>query len=471
MGIETAAAAPGRDEVFQLETIGIEPVPPGQRRGTARGLGLMWAGAFLNYASLLTGSLLVQSSLGFGLGLWDSLTAITVGAVLAALMLGLVSVSGPRAGVPQIVFSRLVFGYRGAYLAGALTLFLAVGWFAVDCVIATNALDQLAGMLGATHSLSAVLLLLVVVISVLVAVYGHGTLVVFERLGAGLFLLFSLLLLVALAPHIHWHLAATVHGAAHLGAWILGASVTFALVASWLSFAADYSRYLPATTSTRQVTLWITLGVALPTIIFEFLGVLFLSINVPSGDLLGTIVHHTPRPLAAAFLLFVALGMIWANYLDVYTAGLVSLALNVRLPRWQTALAAGILGGLLAVYALFVSSFDTAYTNFLLITYIWAPAWAAIVLLDLFAFGARHYVPDLFFQQSGIRWPALLALLIGTAAALPFVNSSLWQSPLAVNLLHGADLSGAVSFVAGGLAFLLLRRLWGSLPSTEVRKG
>ncbi|MBV9278474.1 MAG: cytosine permease [Chloroflexi bacterium] len=464
MSAETASPAAVENEFLKVETTGIEAIPDSGRHGRPGELGGMWAGAFTNYASLLTGSLL----LSLGLGMLDSLLAIVVGAVLAALVLGLVSVSGPRSGVPQIVFSRRVFGYRGAYLPGALTLFLAVGWFAVDCVIATDALSQLLGILGAGSSktLNAILLLLVVALSVLVAIYGHRTVVVFERFGAAVFLAFCVVLFALLAPRIHWQLGATVHGSAHLGAWVLGASYIFALVASWFSFAADYSRYLPRDASPGAVAGWVTAGTAIPTVALGMLGVLLLSIDTRT-DLLTTIVNHAPRPLAVGFLLFVALGMIWANYFDVYTAGLVTLALDIRMKRWQTALLAGIVGGLLAYYALFVSSFLAAYQNFLSVTYIWAPAWAAIMLLDLFVLGgdgasaARRIHGDeaeSYFRRTGIRWPALVGVLAGTAAAIPFVNSTLWSSPLAVHVLQQADLSGLVSFLVGGLVFTLLRR-------------
>jgi cytosine/uracil/thiamine/allantoin permease len=53
---------------------------------------------------------------------------------------------------------------------------------------------------------------------------------------------------------------------------------------------------------------------------------------------------------------------------------------------------------------------------------------------------------------------AVLAWLIGLAVAIPFVNSSLWQSPLAVNVLHNTDVSGYVGAVVGGAAYLLLGR-------------
>ena len=89
------------------------------------------------------------------------------------------------------------------------------------------------------------------------------------------------------------------------------------------------------------------------------------------------------------FFIFVVVGEIWANYLDVYTAGLVSLAMGIRLRRWQTALGCGLLGTALAAYAVLVSDFHLAYEDFLILTYLWAPAWAAVVLLSFFVFEGR----------------------------------------------------------------------------------
>ena len=87
--------------------------------------------------------------------------------------------------------------------------------------------------------------------------------------------------------------------------------------------------------------------------------------------------------------MFVVVGELWANYLDVYTAGLVSLAMGIRLPRWQAALTCGLLGTALAAYAVMVSDFHLAYEDFLILTYLWAPAWAAVVLLSFFAFEGK----------------------------------------------------------------------------------
>src|SRR5437588_4684724 len=128
-----APTAPGTDQFLKVEERGIEPIPRAERHGTSRELAFLWAGAFVNYASLLTASLLTGF---FGLGIWDGLAAVVIGTVSAAFILGLLSHTGPRSGLPQIAFTRRIFGKNGAKVGAFLTLFLAVGWFAVDSVIA-----------------------------------------------------------------------------------------------------------------------------------------------------------------------------------------------------------------------------------------------------------------------------------------------------------------------------------------------
>jgi nucleobase:cation symporter-1, NCS1 family len=439
------------DEFLKVETHGIDPIPLAERKGHPGDVAWLWVAAFANFVSLITGALLIT----FGLGVAESIVAVAVGSVLAASIHGLMSVAGPRLGTTQVVAARHTFGVRGAFPGAAFTLFLAVGWFAVDCVIAAQALVQLARLAGFSGGtlLNGLALLIVVALSVLVAVYGHQTIAVFEKYGAIVFVLFCVILGVALLPQVKWGLAPTVSGANHVAAWVLGSSVVFALVASWFSFASDYSRYLPSGSSARSVAGWIAGGTALSMFLFGSLGVLLASINPAGGSLLSVIAGRAPLLIVVPFLLFIAVGEIWANYLDVYTAGLSGLALNLRLPRWLAALGCGALGGVLAFFAMFVSSFNAAYTNFLLITYLWVPSWAAVVLVDMFVFRRRVDVLRL------VRWPAILAWLIGLAVAIPFVDSSLWQSPLAVHVLHNTDVSGYAGAVAGAMAYLVLGRV------------
>jgi purine-cytosine permease-like protein len=173
---------------------------------------------------------------------------------------------------------------------------------------------------------------------------------------------------------------------------------------------------------------------------------------------LAVISTHAPGWVAVPFFIFVVVGEIWANYLDVYTAGLVSLAMGIRLERWQTALACGVLGTALAAYAVLVSDFHLAYEDFLILTYLWAPAWAAVVLLSFFLFDKRPR-PRL----------AILAWVAGTASSLVFVNysnlfSNLFAAPSFFNDglirgLHGADVSGLVSVAVAAAVYWSGQRL------------
>src|ERR687885_1412686 len=105
-----AAEAPSTDQFLRVEEHGIEPIPRAERHGTSRELAFLWAGAFVNYASLLTASLLTSF---FGLGVWDGLAATVLGTVAGAVVLGLLSHTGPRSGLPQIAFTRGIFGTAG----------------------------------------------------------------------------------------------------------------------------------------------------------------------------------------------------------------------------------------------------------------------------------------------------------------------------------------------------------------------
>ena len=451
------AVQPAEADVFgKVETHGIEAIPAEERHGVPRELGFLWAGAFVNYASLFTASLLTTY---YGLGVWDGLAATALGTIAAAVILGLLSNTGPRSGQPQIVFTRRIFGLRGSYLGAALTLFLAVGWFAVDCVIAAQAGAQLLG--GGNRLMTFGLVLVIAAVSVAVAIFGHRTIKVLEAYGAVTFAVLSAVLFLFLAPQFHWTFGPSASGPDYLGAFVLGFMTCFALVASWYPFASDYSRYLPASSSTRAVTFWPVVGIAAPMILLGLFGLLLPTIDAKlaaSQSVLAVISAHAPIWVAIPFFVFVVVGEIWANYLDVYTAGLVTLAMGIRLKRWQTALGCGALGTLLAAFAVLVTDFHVAYEDFLILTYLWAPAWAAVVLLSFFVF-------------DGTSRPALAlgAWLAGTAASLLFVNyvnlfgnlvarPSFFNEGL-ISALHGADLSGLVSVGVAAALYWAGRRL------------
>ena len=126
--------------------------------------------------------------------------------------------------------------------------------------------------------------------------------------------------------------------------------------------------------------------------------------------------------------------------------------------RTLKARAGGPLGTALASYAVLVSDFHLAFEDFLILTYLWAPAWAAVVLLTFFYFFESQPKPRL----------ALVAWLAGTSTSLLFVNylnlfSNVSAAPTfnhgLVSALHGADLSGLVSVAVAAAVYWTGRRV------------
>jgi NCS1 family nucleobase:cation symporter-1 len=203
------------------------------------------------------------------------------------------------------------------------------------------------------------------------------------------------------------------------------------------------------------------LGVAAPMLLLGLFGLLLPTIDTKLAaqqGVLAVISAHAPVWVAVPFFVFVVVGEIWANYLDVYTAGLVLLAMGVRVERWKSALGCGLLGTALAAYAVLVSDFHAAYEDFLILTYLWAPAWAAVVLLSVFVFDRRPRPAA-----------AIGAWLAGTVVSLAFVNyenlfgnvlpgASFFNDRLIAGL-HGADLSGLISIAVAAIVYWAARRV------------
>ncbi|HLZ63126.1 MAG TPA: cytosine permease [Ktedonosporobacter sp.] len=488
LGVRGAAS----DDFLKVERRGMEPVPDAERHGSPRELALLWTGAMANYVSLFTGALVIGAPLVLGLsqgqlGLADSAIAITIGAALAALLHGLVSATGAKTGTPQMIFARAVFGHRGTSISAFLTWLMALGWFAIDCVIGGWALVQLAGLAGLpkTTGVAMIAITLVLIASVVVAIYGHQTVHVFEKYGALVFMAFCVLLFIVLFPKIHWSLPTTVQGMPRFAAMVVGGSFIYALVASWIPFASDYSRYQPRGVSTGRIAWWAGLGIGLPTVLLGLLGIVLSTIDPGNPDLLSVITVATPPWLTVPFLLFVVLGEIWANYFDVYTAGLTALAMDIPLRRWGSALLCGVVGAIF-VYAIglfshfnqahtyteLTSNFLGVYVDFLLLTYLWVPAWAAVLLVDFFLLRRGHYAAAHLTQgrqgdywyHGGVFWRAVIAWLVGVVITIPFIGSATlpwltqpWQGPLA-HLLGGTDISGIIGAVASGLLYYALGR-------------
>ena len=455
-------AAGGDDELFRVEARGLEPVPDQGRHGHPRELYFIWAAALADFFSFFAGAILI----GLGLGVLDAVAVLVAGALAGALLLGPLSVTGVRTGLPQIMYSRLTFGRHGASLGGILTALIAIGWFSYDCAIAVTTTKALP-VFGADPPswVQWVMLTAMVGGCIAVAVWGHRTITVVQTVQAPAFVLVCAGVAIALWPKFHLGLHSSLAAGPHLAAGLFGFTATFALIVSWATYAADYSRYLPRRSSALSVSLWSGGGSLTTLVLCGLLGIAVQTIDPGNQNLAVLIVDSLPTWFAWVFALFIVVAEMSSNYLNVYTASLSALAVGLRVRRWQAALAVGLVGGGYAAWILPRADFQTTYVSFLTATYVWFPAWCVVVLVDYRWRRDRIDVAEASRPprrlRDSVRWPALITFVVATGVTVLFYNAQgFFVGPAALHLFHDqpADLSSIVGVIASLLLFVVLSR-------------
>src|ERR1700744_5365339 len=161
------------DAVGTVEPGGAEFIPLSERHGETRTLFGTWTSPNLEFATVFVGVIAVSF---FGQSFWDSVLAIVLGTALGSLAHGFLSSRGPAFGVPQMVQSRISFGFLGNLLpAGLNSVTAGIGWFAVNSVSGALALNALTGINDW------VCLVFVGVVQTAIAFYGHNLIQLFER--------------------------------------------------------------------------------------------------------------------------------------------------------------------------------------------------------------------------------------------------------------------------------------------------
>src|SRR5262249_8140233 len=104
-------------QVMAVEPGGAEFIPLNERHGRPIQLFWTWTSPNMEFATIFVGMLAVVV---FGLGFWEAAIALVLGSAIGGITQGILSTRGPKYGVPQMVLSRLGFGYWGHVLPAGL---------------------------------------------------------------------------------------------------------------------------------------------------------------------------------------------------------------------------------------------------------------------------------------------------------------------------------------------------------------
>ena len=252
------------DKLATIEPGGAEYIPLSERHGKPHQQFWTWVSPNMEFATIFVGVIGVWF---FGQTFWMAALAILLGTALGSLSMGALAARGPLFGVPQMVLSRIGFGWFGNILpAGVNALVAGVGWFAVNSVSGAFALNALLGWN------SKICLLVIVVVQLAVAFFGHNLVHAFERWAFPVLVVVFVIASVVILSKSHpgAHIAAPVGG--RLGGWLITFGAAFGYAAGWNPYASDYTRYLPKDTNRRATGLWAGLGVFISCVVLETVG-------------------------------------------------------------------------------------------------------------------------------------------------------------------------------------------------------
>ncbi|MEJ3651463.1 cytosine permease [Actinomycetes bacterium KLBMP 9759] len=448
-----------------LETRGIEPVPEAERTGHPRQLFWVWFAANISILGLPLGATLVAVN---GLTVWQAVIVAAVGSVGSFAIVGAVSIAGRRGGAPGLTLSRAVFGARGNIGPTAVSLISRLGWETVNTTTAAFALLSLFTIVFATSPLATDHPVLTIVciavfelLTVLVSGLGHAVLVAVQRWATWVFGALNLVVGGFLVATIDWSAVAAA-APAPIGAMLAGVSVIAAGTGiGWANASADISRYQAPAVRAGSLVMSAAAGAGIPLVLLISLGSM-LAAGDPSlaeaGDPVAAIRAMLPPWMAVPYLLAAFGGLLLSNHLSVYSAGLTTLTLGIRIPRVYAVVVDVVITFVGAIYFMLVAdSFYGPFIAFISLLAVPITAWVGVFVVDMLH---RHtYDPvalmdtgrtSAYWYRGGIEPRAV------SAWALAIVVGYLFIGPLAGTWVGENGLGWIATFVvaAGGYALL-----------------
>jgi NCS1 family nucleobase:cation symporter-1 len=435
-------------KVIAVEPGGAEMVPQRDRHGSPVQLLWTWLSPNLEFATVFIGVLATGI---VGLSFTQAFFAILLGTGLGSFTHAVLSARGPQYGVPQMVLSRIAFGWWGNALPAGLNAVVAgIGWFAVNSVSGALALNSL------TDLPSWLCLLIVVVLQIAIAFFGHNLVQAFERYAAPVLgIIFAIACVMTFVKADY-----SVGGSgAGIGGFLVIVGATFGYAAGWNPYGADYTRYLPADTPKVKVGLFAGLGVFLSCMVLELAGAASTSIVTGAGlNPTTAFTSHLGAVVGDLTLLAIALGAIAANAINIYSGALSFTAMGFRIPlkaaRAVTAVGFGVIGLVLAWSAL--DDAGARYENFLLVISYWIGPWLGVYFTDQYL-RRGHRVDGFLFDTRHNPYAGWVSMLVGIVIAVwLFSNESYYVGVVPSHVPEVGDITFFVGFlVAAGLYAVL----------------
>ena len=449
---------------MNLELNGTNVISESERTGKASSLFWPWCGANVSLLALSYGSFF----LGFGISFWQATAAAFIGTILSFLLVGFSSLAGKRSNAPTMVLSRAAFGIKGNIVPGLLSYLVFVGWETVLVSLATLATGTILVRLGDFDRDVAMVLGFVIAAALTIygGVLGHGVIMRLQKYLTIITVAATLLYIFLTVDSVNWSAVSDIPAGKvqeFIGALIFGIT---GIGLGWVNSAADYSRYLPRTTSSSSVVGWTVLGASIVPIGLVTYGALLAGSDPKLSeaigmDPIGALTTLLPTWYLAIFALIAIFGLVGGAILDLYSSGLTLISVGLPVKRHVAASIDGTVMLIGTIYIVWVAdNFFYPFQGFLITLGVPIATWSAIFVTDVLLRKRAYDEIDLYRLEGlyGIwNFKSLTLMGIGSFIGWGFVTNTFaswlsWQGYL-LFLIGGKE--GPWAFANVGVIFAL----------------
>jgi purine-cytosine permease-like protein len=451
--------------VFDVEVNGPNTIHESERKGAARSLFWPWAGANVSLLALSYGSFF----LGFGISFRQATWAAIIGTICSFFLVGISSLAGKRSNAPTMVLARASFGVKGSILPGFLSYCIFVGWETVLVSLATLATGTVFSRIGGVDQNIALILGFVLAVSLTVfgGVLGFGVIMKLQKFLTLVTVAMTVVYIALTLDSVNWSAVTAIKDGStqgFIGALIFGVT---GIGLGWVNCAADYSRYLPRTVSSKAVVGWTVFGASIVPIVLVIYGA---ALSASSQDLsdaiamdpIGALTSLLPTWFLIPFALIAILGLVGGAILDLYSSGLALVSIGVPIKRHQAAIidALFMLAG--CIYIVWIAdNFFYPFQGFLITLGVPVAVWSAIFVADVIMRKKAYIEKDLYDEHGmygSINKGSIALMIFGTIVGWGFVTNTFaswlsWQGYF-LDLIGGKE--GPWAFANVGVIFALV---------------
>jgi purine-cytosine permease-like protein len=451
--------------IFELELNGPNLIQESERKGSARSLFWPWCGANVSLLALSYGAFF----LGFGISFRQATLAAIIGTILSFLVVGFSSLAGKKSNAPTMILSRATFGVKGNIVPGALSYLIFVGWETVLVSLATLATGTVFARLGnINHDLSLIIgFVIAVSLTVVGGVLGFATIMKIQKWLTLVTVVMTIVYIALTFDSVNWQAVSAIKDGTSqgfIGALIFGIT---GIGLGWVNSAADYSRYLPRTVSSKAVVGWTVLGASLVPIVLVIYGSALAGSSKELSDAIamdpiGALTTLLPTWYLIPFALVAVLGLVGGAILDLYSSGLTLVSIGLPVKRHIAASIDALIMLAGTIYIVwFADNFFAPFQGFLITLGVPVAVWSAIFVADVIMRKNPYSEADLYDPTGRYgAWnkTSLGLMVVGSIIGWGLVTNTFaswlsWQGYL-LFLIGGKD--GAWAYANVGVIAALL---------------